>query len=404
MSPYLTALRARYDATRAELEQLMNTAQTEQRDLTADELQRVRRLGGTGTELADMITEAEAVEQRNQQHAELGAELARSAGQDQPVQLGAGAPDPYAALGAGERVPALMPPRAQVAELYRAIGEQRAMRVEVDQRGQLHTRAVVTLAGDVGSPVAALDPQQPREPRRIAVAAGLTVQNVNGVEGVAFPVFGAGAAGIAAENVTKPEYDAISPGTATPQMISVWTDYTRQAALSVTSFEQRLRGKHAALVARREDQLLVSTVLATTGIQTYTATASAPYADTLLAAAARVVDSDVAAEPDIAVINPADVAAVFGGATGRGGESPEADLRLTLHGMTVYVSSAVAAGAGLVGAWRASSRLVVGLRPTVLIDAVSGLKSNRITSLLEEAVALAVDEPTGFVSVDFTAA
>jgi len=47
---------------------------------------------------------------------------------------------------------------------------------------------------------------------------------VAGAESTAFPVFLAGAADIAAENAAKTEYDAINPGTATPQVINVFTD------------------------------------------------------------------------------------------------------------------------------------------------------------------------------------
>jgi hypothetical protein len=396
-SPYLQPMRERYEHVRAAAEEIVTRAAGEHRNLTFHEQAEMERHVEEATSLLPMIEQATEVDEREQRHAEVAGQLQ---GVGEAVQLGAGTPDPYAALGAGERVPALVPPREQVAELYRAAGDRRGVRVEVDQRPQLHQRAVVTLAGDVGSPVAAMDRPVSREPRRISTSAGLTVQTVNGSEGVAFPVFGAGAAGIVGENVTKPEYDAVTPGSATPQMIAIFTDYTHQAAMTVTSFEARLRAKLGALVARREDQLLIASALATPGIQTYTASGTV-YADALLGAAALVLDSDVAADPDVAVIHPADVSAVFGGSIGRSGESPESELRLTLHGMTVYVSSAVTVGTALVGAWRASSRFVVGMRPTMLIDPYSGLKLNRITMRLEEAVALAVDEPTGFVSVTF---
>ncbi len=81
------------------------------------------------------------------------------------------------------------------------------------------------------------------------------------------------------------------------------------------------------------------------------------------------MSSDVAAEPALAIVNPSDVVQIFGGATGTAGESPERALRLDLHGMRVYPSSAVTAGTAIVGAWSAAAHFVVGMRLTLLVDA-----------------------------------
>jgi hypothetical protein len=124
-----------------------------------------------------------------------------------------------------------------------------------------------------------------------------------------------------------------------------------------------------------------------------------------MVAAGLVLDSDVAAAPDVALVNPADLALILpSDGTGSRGESPSADFRLTVAGMQLYPTSAVTAGSAIVGAFAAASRFVVGQAPTVMIDAVSQLKSNKITLLSEEAVTLAVDEPTGFVLVDLSGA
>jgi hypothetical protein len=396
MNPYLRARVEQYNQLRGQINTLQTRAHDAGRDLSADELREVTDVSTRARALYDDIAPYAEDEQRARA---IGA-LAHELGGGGAVELGAQdhTRTAYEILGGADQVPPLMPSREQITTLYGAVAEQRAVRVEVTGE-QLHTRAVVETA-DTGLPTAGLQTTGLREPRRIATAARLGVQQVAGVEGVSFPVFGAGAAEIAAESTTKTEYDAVTPGTGVPQVIAVWTDTTRQTLTSVTGFEARLRAKHAALVARREDRLMVARVLGTTGIQTHAAAASVPYADTLLRAAALVVDSDVAAEPDLALINPTDIAMVFGGATGRQGETPTEQLRLNLHGMTVYVTSAVAAGSAIVGAWSASSRLIVGMRPTMLVDAVSGLKNNLVTLLLEEAVTLAVDEPAGFVSVD----
>lgn len=391
MNPYITERIDRYNALRAEIEAVQTRAAAEHRDITEDELVQIRAAGDEAAALATEVTPYMEDHARANGVAALAAQLGHG---DQAVATGFGGADPYAGLGATEQVPNLMPTRAQVTELYRAVDEQTTRRIDVQ-----HTRATVVTA-DTGLGVVTMSTAGLREPRRISSAAGLGVQRVQGIEGVSFPVFGAGAAVITAENAAKSVYDAVNPGTATPQVIAVWTDASRQALMSVSSFEARLRSKHAALIAKREDLLLVATVLGTTGIQTYAGGAN-PYAESLLNAAALVLASDVAAEPNMAVINPADVALVFGTPTGKSGETPEAALRLSLHGMAVYVSTAITAGTALVGAWSASSRFIVGMTPTVLIDSMSGLKTNTVTILMEEAVALAVDEPTGFVSVDF---
>jgi hypothetical protein len=396
MNPYLRARVEQYNQLRGQISTIQTRAHDAGRDLTADELREVTDVSTRARALHDDIAPYVEDEQRARAIGALAHELGGGGQVDRLGSTG-GQRSVYELLGGADEVPALMPGREQITTLYGAIAEQRAVRVEV--AGEQLQRALVD-TGDTGVPTAGLDVTALREPRRIATAARLGVQQVAGVEGVAFPVFGAGAAEIAAEGTAKAEYDAVTPGVGVPQMIAVWTDVTRQSLLSVTGFESRLRAKHAALVARREDKLMVARVLGTTGIQTHAAAASVPYADTLLRAAALVVDSDVAAEPDLALINPADIAMVFGGATGRQGETPADNLRLSLHGMSVYVTSAVAAGSAIVGAWSASSRMIVGMRPTVLVDAASGLKTNRVTLLLEEAVTLAVDEPTGFVSVD----
>jgi hypothetical protein len=58
------------------------------------------------------------------------------------------------------------------------------------------------------------------------------------------------------------------------------------------------------------------------------------------------------------------------------------------------------AGFALIGAWAAGSTLVVGNRLTYVVDPFTGLKSNIVTVLAEEAVGLAVEEPGAFTSVD----
>jgi hypothetical protein len=153
----------------------------------------------------------------------------------------------------------------------------------------------------------------------------------------------------------KTEYDNITTGSATPQMITIYTDVTRQQLLTMTNFEAKLRTVLAAKVARREDVLLTTTVLGTPGIQTLDMAAADP--DALLEAAGMIAAGDVAAEPNLALVHPTDLAAIVGVDVGAGGRA-SADLGSFLpdvQGMRIYPTTAVTAGDILVGAWSAAA-------------------------------------------------
>jgi Phage capsid family len=366
----------------ATVQSLIDRAQDGYRDLNdqeratcAAETAKLQSLRGELTQLEERSHHLQ-VEQRSRQ---IGDAIARMTGQ--------------ADREAG--VPPLLPSRRQFSDMRASFADEpRPLRFETE----IETRAVVTLAGDAGTPVGTLGAPSLPEPRRIATAAGIPVERVAGVENVTFPVFGAGTAGIAAENAAKTEYDVISPGTAVPQVVNAYTDYTRQLALSHGAFEQRLRQKLATLVAAREDVLLQAKVMGTTGIQTQAFVAGAQ-ANQVLVGAAKV-ENAVGLPPDVALVNPADIGLLLGAGIANTPPGELAQLDLQLFGMRLYVTSAQTAGFVLVGAWRASSRMVIGMGPTYFVDPYSGLKNNGITTLLEEAVDLAVEEPAGFISID----
>ncbi|GLY63716.1 phage major capsid protein [Amycolatopsis taiwanensis] len=314
-----------------------------------------------------------------------------------PMPGAQGRPDPFAEFGLLDGVPSLTPSRQDMAQLFTAAQHRQPMRVDTPTTLRFATVGTAQAGTETDYVVRQGLPQSIR---RLAEFAGLGSTMVAMGSKVEFPVFGGGNAAIAAEGATKAEYDAITSGDASPKVIAVWTDLTAQMH-TMAGFEARLRNKLSALIAKQEDALLVSTALGTTGIQTYTAAAGEAAADSLLHAAVLVTNSAVGADPDVAVMNPADVVEVFSGSVGMSGERPENVLRLSLHGLRVYPSSAVAAGTALVGAWSAGSQLVVGLRPIFMVDPYSQMKSNKVTVLGEEAVNLMVDEPEGFVKVTF---
>lgn len=402
MNPYLKAKRDQYEALRTEIEDVQTRAVKEGRDFTEDEATQIRSNSDKAKKLYDELLPLVEQETRNNRVTELAGRIAAGrggGGEMQNLAADGQQADPYG--DEQDRVFPLMPSREQIATMVRSLRDENPQLVKFSTapRQAQHNRAVVTLAGDLGQPSVPLDARDPIEPRRIATAANLQAQPGAGTTGAAFPVFGAGAAGVTAEGVAKTEYSNISPGTATPQIVNVWTDFTRQAAATHLSFETRLRQKLAALVAAREDLLLVTKVLATTGIQVQAPTAD-PMAQQLLVAAAKVAASDVGAPPDLFAFNPADTGKIFGAGVGNMSPGELAQLSLQLFGMVGYPTNHITAGNALVGAWRASTRIVVGMAPTWMLDPYTEMKNNVITALLEEAVDLAVEEPTGFVNVD----
>ncbi|MCP2255084.1 Phage capsid family protein [Prauserella aidingensis] len=307
--------------------------------------------------------------------------------------------DPLADYGVMEGVPSLTPTRSDMAGLFRAASQRQPLKVGTPAL----SFATVGTADAGSSEQWAVRENQPVSIRRLAEFAALGSETVDVGSRVTFPVFGDGSATTADEGSAKGEYDNITSGDASPKIIAAWTDVTMQLR-SMGGFEGRLRRKLSALIARREDELLITTALGTDGIQTHTAGSGESKTTSVLAGATMVVDSAVGADPDVIVMNPEDVVDVFDGSVGMSGESPENALRLTLHGLRVYPSSAVGAGTALVGSWRAASQLVVGLSPTFMVDPYSQMKNNIVTILGEEAVNLAVDEPDGFAEITFDTA
>jgi hypothetical protein len=292
-------------------------------------------------------------------------------------------------------LPSLVASGDTLTRLHQAVTDRTAVR---EQAGTVHTRAAVLTAATGADTLASQLSGVQFEPRRLAQAAGLTAERVSGVESAPFPVFGGDQADIVAEGALKPEFDSVTPGSATPQLISIWSDVSRQNLLTMTGLDTKLRSVLSARVAVREDLLLLSTVTGTAGIIPVVGALSA---DLVLEAAARISAGDAAAAPNVVAINPVDAPTLLGPDVGAGGTAspPFASFLPTIHGMSVYVTNHVAAGEAVLGAFNAGSRLVVGLDPTFLVDSMSQIKNNLVTILLEEAVALAVEIPTAFAHI-----
>lgn len=385
MNPYIRQRVERYSAVVAEIEQMQTRAVNEHRDLTEDELRSAQTQADQAKKLHEEIAPFLEEYERGEAVRSLAAQMEPRGDEDEP----------FAAL----QMPRLMPSAAQMELMARSVTGDNPHPVRLTTAYEApHTRAAVTLAG-TGTPAKGFQaPSFLPDPRRIAVASGMPVEFVAGAENMVFPVFGAGTAGLQTEGGAKTEYAAITPGTAAPKMLNAYTDFTRQVALSHGSFEQRLKAKLATLVAAREDVLIQTKVAATVGIQTQAFAAGAQASQVLVGAAK--VESAVGQPPDLLLCNPADVGLLFGAGLANTPPGELAELRLDLFGMKVYATTAQTQGFVLAGAWRAGARMVIGMQPTWFVDPYTGLKTNVITALLEEAVDIAVDTPEAFINVD----
>lgn len=287
----------------------------------------------------------------------------------------------------------LMPDAPGTVELYEAVRGKKAARVQVPH----FTNAAIGTAG-TGRPTTYLGGGGPPMPLRITDLVGIPV-DTQGDWGAttAFPVFGAGTAGLTAEGAAKSEYAAITPGSVVPSTIAAWTDVTDQS-YSLSSFVTKLQNKLARMIALRENQLLRDTVNATAGIGAQSFVAGDQSVQILRAAA--TIGANVGVNPDLMIFNPADTAAIFGTAISNAFPSEILKLSMQMFGMAALAMNAQTAGFAMVGAWGACSRLALALPLTYVTDPYTQMKNNITTVLAEEAVGLAVEEPLGFTNVD----
>ena len=293
----------------------------------------------------------------------------------------------------GAGLPSLLPSREDMAELYNATRERRAA---VVQTPRLLNATITTT--QTGRTTQALGVTDRGGPRRIAELGQIQPDRVEWGESTAFPILGAGTPPSATgEGSAKPEYAAITPGTATPQTLAVWTDVSEQA-LSLTNFSLKVENKLARLVAAGENELLRAKVAGTAGVVTQAFTAGDQAVQILRAAA--IIEAALGLPPSLILYNSADVVAIFGTSVAQASPQEIAELSVFLFGMRALPLTTQPAGFVLLGAWGAGSRLVLGLDPTYRTNPFTQMKNNIVTLMLEEAVDLAVEEPEAFRIVD----
>lgn len=287
-------------------------------------------------------------------------------------------------------VPSLILNAAGLDELRTAITERRSVTIR--------TENVAVTTTQTGKPSTSLGVTANGGPVRIAELGGIQGEDVEWGGTAMFPILGAGTPPVATgEGAAKPQYDAVTPGTATPQTLAIWTDLSNQS-LSIPNIDLKLRNKLARLVAQGENELLRAKVAGTTGVVTQAFVAGDQSVQILRSAA--IIEAGVSLRPNLMLYNPADTAAIFGTAVANAAPQEVAELSVSLFGMASLPLNTQPAGFVLMGAWAAGSRLVWGLRPTYATDPFSQMKNNLTTVLLEEAVDIAVEEPTAFRTVD----
>jgi hypothetical protein len=304
-----------------------------------------------------------------------------------------GQTNPRAQFGVMSGPPSLLPDDTGMAELFTAIRERRAVTVTTPDA----SFATITTTQS-GRDTQLIGVTQRSGPRRIAELGAIPTEDVEWGSSAAFPIMGAGTPPAAtAEGVAKPEYSAITAGTATPQTIAIWTDLSNQA-LSMANFEVKLRNKLARLVATGENEILRAKVAGTAGVVTQTFVAGDQAVQILRAAA--IIEAALNERADLMLFNPADTLAIFGTAVSNAAPQELAALSVQLFGMLSLPMATQPAGFVTMGAWSAGSRLVVGLRPRYFTNPFTQAKNNITTIMLEEALDLAVEEPEAFRIVD----
>ena len=308
---------------------------------------------------------------------------------------GHAAPDPAAGLPRGG-VPPLMPNRAQLAELTRAFNDRQPCRITCEHE-PAETFATITTATSHNKTRDTL-PVRALNPLRIADLVGMPVQDVGYAGEAAFPVFGAGTPpGVTAEGGAKPEFSAVTPGSAIPGVLASWTDVTAQLQ-SIDGFEQKLRNKLARLIALGENERMRAIVAGTAGLPVQAFVAGDQAVQILRAGA--TIEAAVGVRPDLMLFNPSDTLAIFGTSVSNAWPAEIAELSMKVFGMISLPMSTQPAGFVLVGAWAACSQFVSGQGLVYMVDPYTQMKNNVVTIMGEEAMSLGVEEVTGFTSVD----
>ena len=277
---------------------------------------------------------------------------------------------------------------------------------------------------------AATDPQtsqQMLETSRVVTDTAvrdLAIRNLFGAESItgnALKYFilgakeGTNAPGTVAENGAKPQFHIVEGSdTATLQKVAGWFYETDELLSDAPFLRSAIDNRGMFELAKAADAYLATTLLATSGIQSKTyAQADGLTADVLFEAM-MAIKTQTGYDADAILINPTDYAALrlakdgasqyYGGGYfyapfGNG----QLETQPGIWGLRTIVTTAVAAGAPVVGAFKAAASVVSKAGEGASIEVHRGdhddAINNRVTVVVEERLALAVRVPAAFVKV-----
>ena len=216
------------------------------------------------------------------------------------------------------------------------------------------------------------------------------------------------------ENELKPQFHIpYEPATASLQKIAGWYYETDELIEDNAFLASSIDNRGLFELDKAVEAYLATTLLGTSGIQTLAPAGSDLTADDLFIAMTNV-KSATNYDADAIVINPADYQALrlakdgndqyYGGGYFYG---PYGNASMTqqpgLWGLNTVVTTAVAQGTVLVGAFRAGASVVTKAGDGVGVEIVKGDHDdriyNRVTVIVEERLALATRVPAAFVKI-----
>lgn len=220
--------------------------------------------------------------------------------------------------------------------------------------------------------------------------------------------------GPTAGTAVKPQFHVpYDPKTVSLQKIAGWYYETDELIEDNAFLASSIDNRGLFELDKAIESYLATTLLATSGIQTLAPAGSALSADDLFIAMTNV-KSATNYDADAIVINPADYQALrlakdgnlqyygggyFYGPYGNAGMAEQPGL----WGLNTVVTTAVAQGTVLVGAFRAGASVVTKAGDGIGVEVVKGDHddriSNRVTVIVEERLALATRVPAAFVKV-----
>lgn len=251
--------------------------------------------------------------------------------------------------------------------------------------------------------------------RNLAIRSLFGAESISGTS-LKYFVLGSteGAPTTVAENAPKPQFHVpYEPKTASLQKIAGWYYETDELIEDNAFLKSSIDNRGLFELDQAIESYLMTTLLATSGVQTLSPAGSALTADDVFKAMMNV-KSATNYDADAIVINPTDYQALrlakdsnlqyygggyFYGAYGNTANSQQPNL----WGINTVVTTAVTAGTVLVGAFRPGASVVTKQGDGVRVEVVTGdhddRTNNRVTVIVEERLMLATRIPSAFVKV-----